>query len=209
VTISAVGTETPPSGASKVAYAGSVCFATDSNGYIWEYSTPNDVSGLWYDTGGRNVVQIAASYGNNANPSPPMVYALTTDGKVWEWGAPQKGNAWQSLGSGFVEISAERTYPGFSAVPLPIGAVYAIAASSHNLHELTLYKDRNLGGDYTAITAEGDVALGTGSSYKPGVYADPSSFDPWAYDGYLSSTYTGWYDMNGPQMLAQSTPIFA
>jgi hypothetical protein len=206
VTISAVGTQSfPPGGGRNL---GSVCFATDSNGYVWEFSTPDDITGTWIDTGGRNAVQIAASFGSNSYAKDSMVYVLTNDGTVKEWGDPRTGNTWTSLGSGFVEISADRTDPSITGVPQPVtGIVYAIAASSHNLHELTIYKDKNLGGNATAVTSEGGVALATDQHYNPWVYADPHGYDPWYYN--LPSNYTGWYNLNGPQMWQQSTPVDA
>jgi hypothetical protein len=185
VTISAVGATGLPGGDNTV-----FCYATDSSGDIYDYvngealSGWNWATGIWFDTGGRNAVQIAASYDASHNP---IVFALTTDTKVWEgWRGGFGGWNWTALGSGFVEISANRSATASTAAD----TVYAIASSSHNLHVLSVGSGQNLGGSWTAVTAEGGTA-----------FATDTSFDPWVYASV-------WRDMHGPQILKESMPIF-
>jgi hypothetical protein len=198
-------------------YPLSVCYATDSNGKVWQWtSLPMNGGGFggvpggtWSSTGGANAIQIAAGYDYNANP---VVYALSWDHRVWVY----DGGSWSSVGGTStyaLEISAGRSW---AANNPSRNVVYAIGGN----HSVYVFNNsanatwrssvgwQDLGGYATAITAEAVHY----TDYIDGVFANDAYNNVYEYLPGLSTSsgsYSYWAPLYGPQVHQSTTPLFS
>jgi hypothetical protein len=146
----------------------------------------------WQFTGGRNAVQIAASFDGYGNP---IVYALNQNRTVSvfdQWN-------WSNLGGYALEISAGRSWGNGNPTQnifCEIGGnhhVYVYNNSASSTWGTGFWQD--LGGYATAISAEAIE----GNSIND-LFANDYYNDPYVYS-------SGWENLNGPRMHASFTPI--
>jgi V8-like Glu-specific endopeptidase len=157
-----------------VAGVDDLCFAIASDHSVWE----NDTNGIWHELSGTPCTSIAAGtdfYGR------PVVYAVTTDGSLWEDAAGASGLvSWTQLaGSGSVK-SVQGGYGNFCYVLSPNGSVWEKNGSQ---------PWQILAGAGSALA----ISAGTDAVGNNVIYAIASNRSTWLND----SAGGGWSGLSG------------